>query len=150
MKKGLFLELITGIFLLFFVYTATSKVIDYNGFKTALGRSPLIGDRAAVAALALLIAEVLVVVLIFIPHTRLWGLYGSFALMTVYTIYLAYMISSTPKLPWPCDGLLKQLTLTQHLIVNIFLLAVAVAGVVLKRKEKYKTKERELPPVVFT
>jgi hypothetical protein len=115
-----------------------------------LSRSPLIGGKAVVVALALPIAEGIVAGLLFFPKTRLWGLYGSSALMIMFTLYLAYMISFTPHLPCSCGGVLKQMTWRQHLIFNIFFLMISLTGLVLERKRIKQKEEMELPPVVFS
>ena len=71
-----------------------SSLFDFRSFKYVLSRSPLIGDKAAVVALAL-------------PITA--GLfYGLLALIAVYTLYLAYVICFTPQLVCPCGGVLKR------------------------------------------
>lgn len=150
MKRNLIIEVISSLLILLFVYTAVSKLLDYSSFKHVLHKSPLIGSKAAVVALALPIIEGLVSLLLFFPRTRLWGLYGSVALMSVFTLYLAYMINFTPKLPCSCGGVLKQMTWNQHLIFNIFFLVLSVSGLVLERKRIKRKHEEELPPVVFT
>lgn len=150
MKRNLIIEIISSLLILLYVYTAISKLLEYNAFKNVLSKSPLIGSKAATVALALLITEALVSVLLFIPRTRLWGFYGSTALMSVFTLYLAYMINFTPKLPCSCGGVLKQMTWGQHLIFNIFFLLLAATGLVLERKRVKRKQEEELPPVIFT
>ena len=150
MKRNLIIEFIGSLLILLFVYTAISKLLDYTAFKNVLSRSPLIGEKAGIIALALPIAEVLVAVLLFVPRTRLWGFYGSVALMSVFTLYLAYMINFTPKLPCSCGGVLKQMTWNQHLVFNVFFVALSVTGLVLERKRIKRKHEEELPPVVFT
>ena len=150
MRRNPVIEIISYLLIFLFVYTATSKLLDYTSFKYLLTKSPLIGDAAAVAALALPITEGLVALLLFIPRTRLWGLYASLALVLVSTVYLAYMIFFTPGLSWPCGGVLKQITLTQHLLFNIIFTLLSLTGIVLMRQERRSKKEHELPPVVFT
>jgi len=150
MKRNLIIEIISSLLILLFVYTAISKLLDYSSFKNVLSRSPLIANKAGIVALALPITEGLVSLLLFIPCTRIWGFYGSVAIMSVFTLYLAYMINFTPKLPCSCGGVLKQMTWNQHLIFNIFFLALSVAGLVLERKRIKRKPEPELPPVVFT
>jgi Methylamine utilisation protein MauE len=108
MRSKTIIEIISSLLIFLFVYTAISKLLDYTAFKSVLSKSPLIGGFTAVVVLALPITEGLVSVLLFIPRTRLWGLYGSLILMTVFTLYLAFMILFTPSFPCPRDGLLKR------------------------------------------
>jgi len=150
MRRGFLIEIISSLFILLFVYTAASKLLDYSAFKSVLSELPLIGDHSGFVGLALPITEGLVSVLLFIPRTRLWGLYGSLALMTAFTLYLAYMIFFTPNLPCSCGGVLKQMTWNQHLIFNMSFLMLSLAGILLQRKQIRRKNERESPPVVYT
>jgi len=150
MKRKSIIEIISSLFIFLFIYTAVSKLLDYNSFRYVLSKSPLIGDQAAVVALALPVTEVLVSILLFFPGTRRWGLYGAIALMTAFTGYLAYMIAYTPHLPCSCGGVLKQMTWNQHLIFNIFFLLLSIMGLVLHRKQLQNNRGQELPPAVFT
>ncbi len=143
MRRQLIIEIISSLLILLFVYAALSKLLDFNSFKYVLNRSPLIGGKAAVVALALPIIEGLVSVLLFFPRTRLWGLYGSSALMTIFALYLAYMISFTPNLPCSCGGVLKQMTWTQHLIFNVFFTLLAFTSIWLQRKQTFTKTEAE-------
>ena len=107
MKRNLIIEIISSLLILLFLYTALGKLLDYTSFKNVLNKSPLIGGKAAVVALALPITEGLIASLLFFPRSRLWGLWGSFVAMTIFTLYLAYRILFTPRLSYSCDGLPK-------------------------------------------
>src|SRR6266498_5549539 len=104
MKRNLIIEIICSLLILLFVYTAISNMLDFTSFKNVLNKSPLIGEKAAVVALAIPITEGLVSVLLFFPRSRFCGLYGSFMTMAIFALYLAYMIVFTPNLPCPCGG----------------------------------------------
>jgi putative oxidoreductase len=150
MKRNLIIEIISSLLILLFMYTALSKLLDFNIFKAVLEQSPLIGNKAAVVALALPITELIISLLLLVPRTRLQGFYASGILMTAFTLYLGYMIVFTPRLPCNCGGVLKQMTWNQHLVFNIFFLLLSLTGVVLERKRIRQRIEMELPPTVFT
>jgi len=150
MKRKLFIEIISSLLILLFVYTAVSKLLGYTSFWVTLSKSPLIGNKAKFIAVALPVTEILVSLLLFVPRTRLWGLYASSGLMTIFTLYLIYMIYFTPQLPCSCGGVLKHMTWNQHLVFNIFFLLLSLAGVVLQRKSLRAEREKEFPPVIFT
>jgi hypothetical protein len=152
MKQDRIIEIICSLLILLFVYTAFSKLLDFRSFTLVLQKSPFIGDKAAVVAYALPIVEVIVSALLFIPRSRLWGLYSSTVLMAMFTLYIAYMISFSPNLPCSCGGVLRQMTWNQHLFFNIIFFLLSLTGVLLKRKQMQKEKEmaEETPPVVYT
>jgi hypothetical protein len=149
MKRKLIIEIISSLLILLFVYTAISKFLDYTSFKQVLSKSPLIGSQGAIVAIALPVTELFIAALLFMPRTKLWGLYSSFALMALFTLYLGYMIAFSPNLPCSCGGVLKQMTWNQHLVFNIFFTLLAFAGIVLNRKQS-KRKQEEQAQVVYT
>jgi hypothetical protein len=156
MRRHTIIEIINTILLLVFAYIAANNLIHYSSFKSVLGGAPPFNGNAGVAALAIPITAGLVAILLFIPRTRLFGLYGAFALTLLFTIYMAWLTWFTPN-ACPCDGLLKRnLGFSDKMIVLTWLLAagLAMTGIVLQRKHlrkvRQKSRERELPPVIFT
>jgi len=149
MKRSFFIEIISSLLILLFVYTAISKLLDYTSFRHVLSQSPLVGSQAAIASIALPVTELFIAALLFMPRTKLWGLYSSSALMALFTLYLGYMIAFTPNLPCNCGGVLKQMTWNQHLVFNIFFTLLALAGIILYKKQ-LKRKHEEQAQVVYT
>lgn len=150
MKRSTMVEVISALFILLFVYTASTKLIEVEKFQYTLSKSPLIHDYASAVSWLLPISEILVALLLLLPKTKLWGLYSSAALMVSFTLYLAYMLAFTPKLPCSCGGVLQQMTWSQHLVFNVFFTGLAFAGVWLCRHPAKPKLKDELPPIVFT
>jgi uncharacterized membrane protein YphA (DoxX/SURF4 family) len=134
MKRNQLVEIIAALFILLFVYTATSKFLEFKGFKAVLSMSPLIGKMAPFVAWALPLSEILIAMLLFFPRTRRKGLWASLAIMLLFTGYLGYMIYFTPTRPCNCGGVLRQMTWKQHLIFNAFFTLLAVTGLWRDRK----------------
>jgi putative oxidoreductase len=171
MARKIFISIITGLLICLFIYTAISKLIGYNSFKNGLAWLPITNINATVISLIILIALIWVSVLLFMPGTRLWGLYGSAMLMLVFTLYAAYLVYILPGIgvnladesnklinsvyiPWgthhASSGVFRRMNWNQHLIFNTFFLLLSITGIVLQRRVVLKRRERELPPVVFT
>lgn len=119
--RKIFIEIITSIFILLFVYTAVSKIAKFEEFDNVLKASPLIGSLHYVIALSIPISELIISALLFFPKTRRIGLYSTLILMSTFTIYLGYMIVFTPDKPCNCGGIISSLSWTQHLILNLLL-----------------------------
>ena len=130
------IEFIAAIFILLFTYTAFSKLLGFTAFKNTLAKSPLIGNYAAMLAVAVPLIELIIAVLLIIPQKRKLGLYASFTLMLLFTIYLGYMILFTSGLPCSCGGVLQQMTWPQHLWFNTGFTIVAAIGLRMHRKFK--------------
>jgi hypothetical protein len=138
-KRNLIIEIISGLFILLYIYTAVSKLNQLETFESVISRSPLIEGKAHFTARAIPIVEILVSLLLFLPFTRLLGLYSSLALMVAFTAYLAYIIKFAPHLPCSCGGVIGSLTWQQHLVFNVFFTLLAIIGVWL-----YLAKRRQL------
>ena len=136
MSRKLIAEIIGGLFILLFLYTALSKLSEIAVFRLVLRSSPLISGYANIISILIPVSEILVSVLLFIPGTRRWGLYASFVLMLVFTLYLAYMITSTPELPCSCGGVIGKMSWKQHLLFNIAFTLLALAGIWLNRERR--------------
>lgn len=136
MSKKLIAEIIGGLFILLFLYTALSKLSELELFRLVLRSSPLISGYANIVSILIPAGEILVSVLLFIPGTRRWGLYASFLLMLIFTLYLAYMISFTTQLPCSCGGVISGLSWKQHLVFNIAFSLLALTGTWLNRESQ--------------
>jgi len=129
MKRSLIAELVVGSLILLYIYTATSKLLDFGSFRHVLSRSPLIGNFAPVVAWILPSAEIVISVLLILPQTRRIGLWCSVVLMFAFTGYVGYMLTFTSHLPCSCGGVLKQMTWKQHLVFNITYSLIALLGI---------------------
>jgi hypothetical protein len=137
-NKNKIIEVISALFVLLFLYTSLSKLFDYDTFTWALKKSPLIGNVASILAWGIPSLELIISLLLFIPRTRILGLFGSFILMTIFTIYIAYMLVFTPNLPCSCGGVIKHMSWKQHLLFNISFTLVSLIGIILNRKSSEK------------
>lgn len=135
-KKTIFTDIISALFILLFVYTATNKLLEHEGFKQVLSQSTLIGINASILSWVLPILELFTATLLFILSFRKWGLVGSLILMTLFTSYITYMILFAKNLPCSCGGIISQMTWQGHLIFNIFFTALAAIGLRLTLRNK--------------
>jgi len=124
-KKTIAIDIISALFILLFVYTATSKLFEHQSFRAVLSLSPLIGSKAETLSWILPMLELFTAALLFIPSYRKYGFVSSFILMLLFTIYVAYMILFAANLPCSCGGVISAMTWSQHLVFNIFFTALA-------------------------
>ena len=131
MKRSNFIDIIVFLFMVLFVYAATSKLLEYDLFRAQMSRSPLITKQADTLAWLVPGAEYLTALMLFVPRFRLAGLYASFSLMFAFTAYIAFILGFSPYVPCSCGGILNSMGWTEHLVFNIFFTGLAVTGVVL-------------------
>jgi hypothetical protein len=123
------IQLIAALLIFLFVYTATSKFLDFNSFKLTLHASPLITDKNILVAWAIPVVELITAALLLIPRTRLFGLYSSLGIMTVFTLYLGYMLLFTPNRPCVCGGVIKTMSWDQHIVFNCFFILLSLIAI---------------------
>lgn len=139
-KTNLLIEVICSAFIFLFAYTAISKILEFDTFKSVLSRSPLIGQMNSWVAWMLPGIELFICIFLFIPSLRRIGLYFSLAIMSVFTLYILYMILFSSHLPCSCGGVISKMSWNQHLAFNIILTGLAIYGTVLERRLMRKTK----------
>lgn len=130
-------HLIASLFIFLFVYTATSKFLQFALFRVTLSKSPLIGNGSEVFAWIIPFIELLVAGLLFHKSTRRIGFYTAFILMALFTAYVLYMILFIPELPCSCGGVLKSMSWEQHLIFNLFFTGLAFYEILKRKKPAY-------------
>lgn len=138
---------ICTLFIFLFVYTAVSKLYSFTSFHYVLSKSPLIGGFNNILAWGIPISELSIAGLLLPARTKLLGLFASFFLMSAFTLYLAFMILFTQDLPCSCGGIVGRLGWGTHLVLNMFLTGLSLAGISSYRNQKqtsartYKKKE---------
>lgn len=130
-------EIISGLLIVLFVYTAVSKLLTFRSFQVVLSMSPVIGNYSAWLAWLLPAVEIITAALLFFPSTKRLGLLVSFVLLLGFTGYVFYMLHSGYHLPCTCGGVLKRLSWQEHLLFNAACTTVAGAGLLLH----YRTKD---------
>lgn len=139
MKYRLYIDIIAGLLILLFVYTALSKLDNYSFFQAQLNLYPFIGLFGNALAWVIPSIELIITLLLLIPAYRTKGLMASLILLIAFTVYLLLMILYTPDLPCSCGGVIQSLTWTQHVFFNCgFILVTFIAVLMSKRNENTK------------
>lgn len=140
--KQYLLELIVILYVSLLLYTAISKLSDYNLTREQMALMPLLKPVAHIMTWLLPLTEIIIAILLFIPKTRLTGIKAATALMLSFTIYVTYMLIFFKDLPCSCGGFLDSLSWPQHLVFNgIFILLGLLAMYLHKRKSWMMKKE---------
>lgn len=134
--QTLFIQIVSYLYILLFVYASVSKLLDFENFRIQLAQSPLLSAYAGFIAPAVITTELLLVLLLFFRTTRLLGLYGSFFIMVAFTIYIYLILNYSDFIPCSCGGILEDLGWTEHLVFNIVFVLLAMVAIVLIEKKK--------------
>lgn len=128
MIKSLLEKVISTLFILLFIYSATGKIVHYHNFEFQLGRSPIIMKYTALAWLVPVVELGTVVLLVF-KTTRITGLFVSLLLMILYSAYIGLIAISHCEIVTIYEGIFKGRSLKTNLVFNSFFMAFAIAGI---------------------
>lgn len=137
LKRSILIEVITIAYISLMLYTAVSKLSDYNLSREQMAMMPVMMPIAHIAAWLLPVIEMLLAISIFIPKTRITGLYAVTGLMVLFTFYIIYMMANYEHLPCSCGGLLQALSWKGHLIFNSIFIVLGVLAIVLYKKDAH-------------
>ena len=127
-------ETIVALLVFLFLYTALSKYADQTTFKFSLHMSPILKGYSSIIAIAIPSIELIIVALLIIPKTRLWGLYSSVSLLSLFTIYLIGIILFSKNLPCGCGGIINQLSWKGHILLNTIFISFSIFGIMSQKK----------------
>lgn len=135
--KSKFLNLFAFLFILLWIYAATSKILELEQFRIQISQVAFLKPLAGILIVLVPFIEYVLAFLLLLNKTRALGLLGSAILMSLFTIYIAGMIHFSPQLPCSCGGIINNLTWQQHLLFNLLFTGLGITGVFLQRQ--YKT-----------
>ena len=124
------------LFMVLFVYAASTKLISFDRFNTQLIKSPFVSRYASIIAWVVPFFELLIVGLFLFPKSRLLAFYSSLSLMTVFTVYIFMVINFSSSLPCACGGVISSLDWRAHFVFNIIFIVLAIVGIILIHQRK--------------
>jgi hypothetical protein len=142
MTRHKLIDLAVFLIIIIFNKSALSNLLEYDKFTVQLSQSPLLTAFAGVVAWAIPALEIVLAILVAIPRWRLYGLYGSYTLMVIFTAYIVAITRFSDYVPCSCGGVLQKLGWTEHLIFNLFFVALCGIAIVLQVH-----KEHNPPPI---
>lgn len=136
---NLILQVIIGLLILLFSYTAVNKLIDLHEFEKQLFRQNFNEQLVAFLRWAIPVSELTTVFLLVWKKLRWWGLLLSCFLMSLFTTYVALVLTGfSEKMPCSCGGVLKDMGWTLHFWFNLGFLALSIIGLLLIKKSGKK------------
>lgn len=123
--------IICYLYVVMFIYAATSKLIDFENFKIQLGQSPLLSSFASWVTITIPISEFIISVLLLFPKFRFIGLFSAYTLMVMFSSYIYIILNYGTFIPCSCGGILEKMTWGQHLIFNICFIILAAIAILL-------------------
>jgi putative oxidoreductase len=139
-KKQLIIEGIAALLILLFLYASVSKFLDFKTFTGEMRNQPLPRSWIPFLIWGIPFLEIAISGALLFEYTRLLAFYVSFILMILFTIYTAaILLHFFPRIPCSCGGVIRKLTWQQHLVLNLFFVALSALGIRLQRSKHFKS-----------
>ena len=139
-KRQVLQECISALLILLFVYASLSKFIDWKTFYGEMHNQPLPKSWTPFLVWIIPCTEIGISVSLVFERTRLLGFYASLVVMGLFTIYTGViLLHFFPYIPCSCGGVIKRLTWRQHLVLNLFFVALSVVGIVIQRRKRFNS-----------
>jgi uncharacterized membrane protein len=143
MKRKTIVEIITILFLVFFIHNVINNYVGLQSLKNLLG---FYTRNFIIVAWTIIVIETINVVLLIVPGTRTLGLLMTSLLM----LALAITVWITPYFPHDFGGILNDRTGPQIIFFAIFGVILALVGALLNPKIIKKSNRQEKAPVIYT
>lgn len=135
-------EVIVGLVIVLFVYTAVSKLANFDLFRRQMLLQVFPLWLSAILVWVVPFAELIAAIMLLFSNTMLKGLYLSGLLMTVFTGYIALVLLHVfEKVPCSCGGILQNMGWATHLVFNAAFLILIIVAIILKER-RFSDKER--------
>jgi len=137
-KRQVMLECISALLILLFIYASVSKFLDFKTFIKEMNNQPLPNSWTPFLVWFIPCTEILLSAALIFERTRLLGFYGSLVLMGLFSVYsIVILLHGFSYIPCSCGGVIKRLTWRQHLVLNLFFVALSVVGVISQRRKSF-------------
>jgi putative oxidoreductase len=137
-KRQVLLECISALLIMLFLYASLSKFLDFHTFIGEMNNQPLPKTWTPFLVWFIPCSEILICAALLFERTRLLGLYASLGLMSLFTIYsIIIILNFFGRIPCSCGGVIKRLTWRQHIVLNLFYMALSIAGIIIQRRKSF-------------
>lgn len=127
MKKEFIADIMVAFIFMMLLYASFSKYFDFAGFQRAMHNQPFPSWFSDTLVIILPPMEIITAILIALDKTRIAGLKATIGLMTSFTLYIiAILLNVFPNVPCTCGGIIRLLSWSQHLLFNLFFIAIAI------------------------
>ncbi|ATL48982.1 hypothetical protein COR50_18400 [Chitinophaga caeni] len=136
LKNSRIVDGISLAFIILWTYAALSKLFHFESFVYQLNQSPLLGGYGKYMAILIPGIELIISLLFVFERSRRIALKASFLLITIFTVYLIGMITFADKVPCSCGGIISRFTWDQHIVFNLFFIAIGLIALLANKSKK--------------
>ncbi len=137
-KRQVTLEAIAALLILLFLYAGVSKFLEFDRFIGEMNNQPFPNSWTPFLVWTVPSFEIAIALALMFERTRMMGLIASLILMSLFTIYTgSVLLHFFAYVPCSCGGVIRKLSWPQHMVFNLFFVALSVIGIILQRKHSF-------------
>ncbi|WP_047419600.1 MauE/DoxX family redox-associated membrane protein [Cellulophaga sp. Hel_I_12] len=125
------------LFILLWVYAATSKLLMYDEFQIQLSKSPFVSKYSSQLVWIIPLTEYVLAGLFLFQKYILNAFYLSLSMMALFTLYILFVLNFSESIPCSCGGIIGQLSWNEHLFFNVAFILLAFLGIVFLKRQKH-------------
>jgi putative oxidoreductase len=134
MKRKMIVEVIAFLLMLLFLFASVSKWLAFRTFTNDINNQPFPNGLTPWIIYSVPPLQVAITLSLMFERTRTFGFYASLILMSVYSLYTsAVLLNLFDYVPCSCGGIIRNLSWSRHLILDLFFVAISIAGILLRR-----------------
>jgi len=135
-KQRVALEAIAALLILLFLYASVSKMLDFDRFIGEMNNQPFPNSWTPFLVWTVPSLEIAIALALMFERARMAALIASLVLMTLFTLYTgSVLLHFFSYIPCSCGGVIRKLSWPQHLVFNLFFVALSIIGIILQRKK---------------
>jgi hypothetical protein len=131
--RTIFFELVCYLYILLFVYTAVSKIIDFENFIIQISQSIVISPFTHWIVWLIPVIEFIIASALITQKWKTIALYAAFLLMVIFSTYIYIILNFIPDIPCSCGGVLENMSWNEHLIFNIAFVVLGLVAIFLQK-----------------
>jgi hypothetical protein len=128
--KNTFPDIAAALFIVLFVYAGATKIIDHQKFSVQLGQSPLLTTYKSWVTWMIPAIEFTIAIMLSFTRSRSVAFYASYTLMLMFIAYIIAITKFSDYIPCSCGGILQHMSWNQHLLFNLFFIAIALGAII--------------------
>ena len=135
-QRKLIVQIATALLIILWVYTGSSKLLDFDEFRLQLALQTLPVWSKKILLYSLPELELLIGALLVFAKTQHAALWASMILMTVFTGYVGLAIfGGFVHVPCSCGGVIKAMGWKLHFVFNLFFLMLTCMTLLIHHKK---------------
>lgn len=136
-RYQIIVNIISFLFMVLWIYAATSKLLIYEEFQIQLSKSPFVSKYSPQLVWIIPLTEYILAGLFLFSKNLITALYSSFSFMVLFTLYIVAILNFGNSIPCSCGGIIAQLSWKEHILFNVTFILLAFIGIVFLKRKKH-------------